>query len=216
MGELDGRDGIPETMTEILHQRHQGGDEAATARMFLRLRGSVLAIVRTHTLFPALESTYGEEDIVGELWTRLLEGDTLSRFQDQAPGSMRAFVYRVLDCLMVDLLRRSAAAKRGGGVQPRRIGESGTQTDAVPPPRAPDPGPATAVGVSDWVTNCEAALEGREREAWCMRTTEGLDFKAIAERLGCTESAARGVMHRAIQRLIEKGLLESAPGASPL
>jgi len=204
----DKGDAFTTTITEFLNERHLEGDEEASSKLFLRLRRSLVAIVRNHSLFPALRARHGEEDVVGELWTRLFSSDAFERFEDRGPGSLRAFVYSALDHLMVDLTRRAGADKRGGGRLPKRLDKTGSETTEVHRPEARGPGPVTLAGIQDWMGNCEEALDGRELEAWSLRTREGLDFGAIAERLGCTESAARGVMHRAIKRLMDEGLLD--------
>ena len=55
----------------------------------------------------------------------------------------------------------------------------------------------------EWAEFGEALqhLSVAQREVFVMRTVDGLDYKAIAERLGCTPEAARSRMHAAKEEL---------------
>ena len=60
---------------------------------------------------------------------------------------------------------------------------------------------------AEFLEHCRAQLPERQAEAWRLHVEQGLGFAELAERLGCSESAARGRVFRACQRLVEAGEL---------
>lgn len=195
------------TLTEVLLERHRADDPEATVRMFLRLRGALLGEVRGHPYYPGVASAHTVEDVVSELWRRVFETGALDRFEDRGPGSLRAFLYRTLDCLLVDLQRKLTARKRAAD-RGRSLDAARDDLGSVAEPAAKAAGPKTEVVLRDWVEQCANALAGDEQIVWRLRTVEGLDFAVIAGRIHRSEAGARGVMHRALQRLEATGLLE--------
>lgn len=199
------REPEPSQRTEDLNRRHQQGSESAGRELFPRLEESLRPAVRRHPLFRLLATQLEVDDVLNELWGRLLAGDTLGRFEDRGPGSLRAYVRTCLQGVLVDLVRRSRSSKAlpPGHAPGPADGLRGTPVE----PAAPGPGPATVTDFRDLFERCRAALPPGQREVWCLRSEEGLEFEEIARRTGQTAAAARGHYHRARARLVELGIL---------
>lgn len=75
-----------------------------------------------------------------------------------------------------------------------------TPVDAVPEDRQ-TADPAVNAAESDRVWQLCATLAPRQRAAVVLRFYEDLSFAQISEILGCTESTARGHIHRALDAL---------------
>ena len=82
-----------------------------------------------------------------------------------------------------------------------------TETHAPQEPLSPTTGPPTAAATNELVAKCGEALPEKEAVVWRLRNMEGFDFKAIAGQLGITDSSARGLHHRALDRLGTLGIL---------
>ena len=69
-------------------------------------------------------------------------------------------------------------------------------------------GPSTVAQGNELAERCHQALTAREAVIWDLRICEGLEYEEIGDQLGCSAAAARGVLHRGRQRLIEMGVVE--------
>jgi RNA polymerase sigma factor (sigma-70 family) len=194
--------------TEHLVERYQKGDPRAADRLFFRLRGMLLAVIRDHASFPFLPPTHSAEDVLQDLWTVLFERDSLRRFRSQGSGSLRAFLRRCLDRTMIGVVRKGNADKRGGGVRPEALDAGDSSRCAMPPPRDHGQGPATQVAWDDWEQRCERVLHGKEREVWKMHFVLGFSYARIAKQMTISEAAVRAAYHRALGTLKDSGLFD--------
>ncbi|MDX1396739.1 MAG: RNA polymerase sigma factor [Gemmatimonadota bacterium] len=104
---------------------------------------------------------------------------------------------------------RSWLRKRG---RERRV-----SLDSVAEPRAGGRGPDERVGdaqLAGRALEVVATLPDRQRDAVLLRTTEGLSYREIAERIGSTEGSVRVSYHLGIKKVREQlSGLDPATGA---
>lgn len=193
--------------TELLLSRFKKGDSRAMNKLFFRVRDNLRAAVRDHPCYHFLSTTQEEEDVIQDLWTMLLARGSLGRFKSQGPGSLRAWLRRALDCLMIDISRKVGADKRGGDRPPEPLDSGGSSDGGQVPPAAAGPGPGTVAEWGDWQERCLRLLTGQDREVWRLRFVEDLAYATIAQNLGITENAVRSAYRRAIAKLHESGIL---------
>ncbi len=191
--------------SEELVRRHRTGDSAAGRELFPRMEVVLRARIRASAIFRRLQPDLDEQDVLNELWRRLLERDALARFEDRGPHSLRAFLRAALDLTLQDLLRRRLAGKRGR--PPLSLDETQAAGRMREDLASPGAGPVTVVLRRDYLEHLLAALPEREARVFELRAREGLDFEAIGARLGLSAAAARGLAHRAHERLVTLGLL---------
>ena len=123
------------------------------------------------------------EDIVQETWSRLLETKQLERDDARA----RAYMFRVATNLAWDRhrRRRETSIEDLGGMEPVAL----------------LPGPDTIVDIDRAllaITQTLLQLTPRRRRVFLLRTSEGLEFEAIAERLGIGKRTAEREMKHAL------------------
>lgn len=162
---------------------------------------------------PGLQKFVAPEDLAQEVFVRALSSGLLRDFQDRGRGSLLAALACVLDGVAVDTYRRHGALKRGGGAvlgSYDRLPEEGDTRSTAGLPASPDTTPTSSARERELVELVHEWLEPREWETWRLCEREGLDSRAAAERLGTTESAVRGVMHRARKRILRA--MACAPG----
>lgn len=193
-------EGAPPTRTGVLLARYLTGDRAAGERLFSRFRATLLARARAHPLMRPLAGDCSPEDVVHEVFWRALASGLLRDFEDRGHGSLEAALAKVLDNTLVDLARRRSAQKRGGGcarVEPRSDGR-----DVLERVASDDTSPTAKARSAELVTIARAALAPREFEVWQAIELDGADSVELAERLGTSSSAVRGVLRRALAKLM--------------
>jgi len=126
--------------------------------------------------------------------------ETLERFEDRGPGSLRNYLGAILDSAVLDLVRRQGAVRRGGG---ERVGSMQSQGDRTSSLRVPDaaPTPTSEARAAEVAARIEALLPPREFVVWRLRHNAGLDFPEIGRRLDISADAARALHGRARARL---------------
>jgi RNA polymerase sigma-70 factor (ECF subfamily) len=144
------------------------------------------------------------------------EDDALDAVQDAMLRLVRSYArrpreewpplfYRILENCIRDLQRRRAVRARVMAWMPWSAQE---EADAAPDPleQLPDPGPGPAVVVQTGETLQAleaqlAALPARQRQAFLLRSFEGLDVAATAKAMGCSAGSVKTHYFRAVQTL---------------
>lgn len=190
--------------TEVYVTRFRDAESSGAGQeLFSRLRRALGPYVSSHPVFRALRRWSSEEDLVQEVLLSLLDRDALERFQDRGPGSLRAYVKKHADGTLRDMLRRCTSQRRGGGVE---VNEIDSRIPGV------EPNPSSAVRHDDLLEECVANLPESQADAWHAHVVKGMGFDEIARESGCTPSAVRGRVFRAINRLIELELIRRPKG----
>lgn len=139
-------------------------------------------------------------DLVQEAMLRLVR-----RYGHRPEAEWRPLFHRILTNGMRDFSRRRRVRQRVFAWWPARADEA----DDPPQPEAVDPaaGPAEALEGREAMAALEAALAElpeRQREAFVLRTLEGLDVAATAVAMGCSEGSVKTHYFRAVHALRER------------
>jgi RNA polymerase sigma-70 factor (ECF subfamily) len=126
------------------------------------------------------------------------------RYSARPPAEWRPLFYRILENRIRDLQRRRMVRGKVMALLPWRQHEDGEARDPVA--EAPDhgPGPADLVEGQNVMVALEAALAKlpcRQREAFMLRSMEGLDVAETAVAMGCSGGSVKTHYFRAVQAL---------------
>lgn len=148
-----------------------------------------------------LQRTCTAEDAVQEVFRRALQSGLLRDFEDRGRGSLEAALSKVLDNTLVDMARREASLKRGGGHARVDLAapDSSRGLERV---AADDTTPTSHACSRDFIEWARGALTEREFEIWFALEMEGRDSGEVARALDVTGSSVRGVLFRAQRKLM--------------
>jgi RNA polymerase sigma-70 factor (ECF subfamily) len=126
------------------------------------------------------------------------------RYGARPTEEWRPLFYRILENRIRDLQRRRMVRGRVMALMPWRRGEEDEAPDPIA--EAPDhtPGPAEQVDGKAMLAKLETALAtlpARQREAFLLRSLEGLDVAATATAMGCSDGSVKTHYFRALQAL---------------
>ena len=127
------------------------------------------------------------------------------RYASRPPEEWRPLFYRILENRIRDVQRRRTVRGRVMAWLPQRR-EEGEDDDSDPVMRAPspDPQPLARLELDEAMGALERALEAlpeRQRQAFLLRTLEGLDVAHTALAMGCSEGSVKTHYFRALQAL---------------
>lgn len=196
---------------ETLFAEAVGGDRQATERLLLQCAAHLRARIALR-LPTALQSVVDADDVLQEVYIQAIRD--ISTCQAGSPEAFTAWLNSITDHRVGEIVRFLNCKKRGGGMQ--RVGFSGLA-----------PGSSGADGMDRFADSCatpgriaarhEAVAAVRDaveqlppdqREAARLHALEGRSLAETAENVRRSPAAARGLVHRAKQRLRE--LLESS------
>lgn len=134
-------------------------------------------------------------DLMAETFAVALERRAKYRDQGQ-PGAV--WLYGIAS-------KELSRYRRGWAIEHRALARLGIER-----PVLDDEGIARVEDLTDLgafrelLAEAVAELNGRQREALRLRVLEGLDFRSVGRILGCSEGAARVMVHRSLSRLAER------------
>lgn len=165
------------------------GDRSAGDEFYRRYRDELLLTIRAG-MGPRLRAAMDSEDLLQSVALEALE--QLQKFEPRGPGTLRAFLNRVVRSKLVDRARGLAARKRSGAVP---------LTDEL----EADVSGKTEVRYSDpryeALEQALLALPADLREVIRMRRFDGMPSKDIASRTGRSDASVRKLYSRAMARL---------------
>jgi RNA polymerase sigma-70 factor, ECF subfamily len=130
------------------------------------------------------------------------------RYAARPPAEWRPLFHRMLENRIRDLQRRRTVRGRVMAWLPWGGGDA---DDAEPDPvaSAPDPAPGPAAEVEgaeirDRLQDALGTLPARQRQAFLLRSLEGLDVAETAAAMGCSEGSVKTHYFRALQALRER------------
>ncbi|HET9105825.1 MAG TPA: RNA polymerase sigma factor [Steroidobacteraceae bacterium] len=143
------------------------------------------------------------------------EDDALDAVQDAMLQLARAYAhrpaeewrplfYRILENRIRDLQRRRTVRNRVIAWLPSRTEAEADLPDPIAEAASEDPQPARRLEIDEAVAALEkaiAALPRRQRQAFLLRTLEGLDVAQTAKAMGCSEGSVKTHYFRALQTL---------------
>jgi RNA polymerase sigma-70 factor, ECF subfamily len=126
------------------------------------------------------------------------------RYAQRPAEEWRPLFYRILENRIRDLQRRRMVRAKVMALLPWRREPDEDQPDPVA--EAPDqaPGPAEQVegmGMMAKLETALATLPARQREAFLLRSLEGLDVAETAAAMGCSDGSVKTHYFRAVQAL---------------
>ncbi len=193
-GGPSGDRGSPEDIarTRRLVDGHLAGDLKPQGELVNVVETTVLDELPRTRLWKRLRRRYEPQEVVDELWVRLLRGRVLEKFKWQYQGSLRNEIRQILGCQLVDMNRRLSSDKAGGGVDPLPLEPSGPDEVSTVQPPARDATPS----VQAWTAEARALVRKRLSpdqhevfDLWC----EGYTLSEIADRLGRPQRSVRKV-----------------------
>jgi RNA polymerase sigma-70 factor (ECF subfamily) len=126
------------------------------------------------------------------------------RYASRDPAEWPALFYRILQNRVRDLQRRRMVRNRVMAMLPWRRDAEDLAGDPVAEAADHSPGPAAQVEGGEMLAALEAALHelpARQREAFLLRTVEGLDVAGTAAAMGCSDGSVKTHYFRALQAL---------------
>jgi RNA polymerase sigma-70 factor (ECF subfamily) len=120
------------------------------------------------------------------------------------PAEWPALFFRILQNRVRDLQRRRMVRGRVMALLPWRRDTDESEPDPVAEAADPAPGPAARVEGEAALGALETALHelpARQREAFLLRSVEGLDVAETAAAMGCSDGSVKTHYFRALQAL---------------
>lgn len=191
------------TLTGELLASYFAGNRESERRLFEQECGDLLKRARSHRLARSLRRHASPEELVNEVFLRVLGSGKLLEFIDCETGSLRRYLSGKLDDVCRDMCRRVGAEKRGGGREPASIhqdndGESRPEFMLTSGGATPT-SDAREKELSELV---RGLLGTRDWEIWRRCELEGESSVEIAREIGGTDASVRGVLHRARQKVV--------------
>jgi RNA polymerase sigma factor (sigma-70 family) len=183
--------------------RWRQGDESAFPALHEHFSPLLRARIRRNRVWPMLEDSMQIEDVAQEIWARVIPSSETG-FRDAGPGSFLAFLGKIADRTMVDLVRGLRAGKRGGGRTARSL-ETAIEHRASPSPgRSGIETPTSHARSSELLQIAEHELSERELTAWELVEIDGYSADEAGLAMRCSGSAIRGLLLRSRARLIAR------------
>ena len=138
-------------------------------------------------------------DLVQDAMIRLAR-----RYAKRSAEEWPPLFYRILQNRIRDWYRRQAVRRRVFGLFSRDPEDHDAQLANAPGPVSDDPVNALARdGAMTALREALAQLPARQREAFVLRNLEGLDVRATAAAMGCSDGSVKTHYSRAVARLRE-------------
>jgi RNA polymerase sigma-70 factor (ECF subfamily) len=138
-------------------------------------------------------------DVVQDAMLRLAR-----RYAQRPPEQWRPLFHRILQNRIRDALRRRRVLRGVMAWLPWKADGAGEPEDPVQQFPDPAPGPVRELEGAQIVEVLGAALRGlpdRQREAFLLRSLQGLDVAETAQAMGCSEGSVKTHYFRALQAL---------------
>ncbi|MCP5329203.1 MAG: RNA polymerase sigma factor [Sinobacteraceae bacterium] len=129
------------------------------------------------------------------------------RYADRPQEQWRPLFFRILQNRVRDLQRRRAVRKRMMAILPWRRDMDDEVPDPVSEAPDPAPGPVARLEGEAALAALQTALgrlPARQREAFLLRSLEGLDVAGTAAAMGCSDGSVKTHYFRAVQALREQ------------
>jgi RNA polymerase sigma-70 factor (ECF subfamily) len=125
-------------------------------------------------------------------------------YSDRPKEQWKPLFYRILENRIRDMQRRRTVRGRVMAWLPARGEDDDEDFDPVAQAPSAEPQPVRRLELDEAVGALEKALEGlppRQRQAFLLRTLEGLDVAETAAAMGCSEGSVKTHYFRAVQAL---------------
>jgi RNA polymerase sigma-70 factor (ECF subfamily) len=175
----------------------------ASSKARSRALNDFLASVELRAFKIAQLTLRHEEDALDVVQDAMLQ---LARAYGSRPqDEWKPLFYRILENRIRDVQRRRIVRNRVIAWLPFRKGDEGDEMpDPVEQAASHEPTPGERVQIDEAMGAVEkavAALPARQRQAFLLRTLEGMDVAQTAEAMGCSEGSVKTHYFRAVHTL---------------
>jgi RNA polymerase sigma-70 factor, ECF subfamily len=182
-----------------------GGQSPTMAESTAQALNSFLADVERRAFRMARMALRHDEDALDAVQDAMLQ--LVRRYAGRPGAEWRPLFYRILENRIRDLQRRRMVRGRVMAWMPWHRGNE--EDDSDPVERAPDPAPGPVAQlegreIGAALENAIAHLPARQREAFLLRSLEGMDVAQTAAVMGCSEGSVKTHYSRALQHLREQ------------
>ena len=143
-----------------------------------------------------------EDDALDAVQDAMLQ---LARAYSGRPaGEWKPLFYRILENRIRDMQRRRTVRGRVMAWLPQRGEDEDDDPDPIAQAASPEPQPARRLELDQALSALEQALgrlPRRQRQAFLLRTLEGMDVAETAHAMGCSEGSVKTHYFRALQAL---------------
>ena len=171
-------------------------------------RNWLVAAVRSHRSSRILQriASYEPDDIVQEVFRRLLASGLFEAFENRKPGSLRALLTVLLERTMNDRMRRAGALKRAAVVGSLDCDEKGRADDSSTGMMSKEATPTSNARSSELLARLTEVLTDFERSVLKLTAVNGMDSVEIGGHLGKSSSTVRDTLRRARSKASELAL----------
>jgi RNA polymerase sigma-70 factor (ECF subfamily) len=168
---------------EALIRRYYRGEVAAFELLYSRYRAPLYRY-----LLRSLRNGAEAEELYHELWSRVITAS--QRFDDDTPGALRAYLYRIARNLLIDRGRRATLQLVVADDPPEVAGD-----DPLPEERLhyEECGERLLLAIDD--------LSNEQREAFLLKEESGMSMEAIATLIGVGRETIKSRLRYAMKRL---------------
>src|ERR1700757_5221275 len=189
----------PYSMLAALHGDVDLTDEAKTRS---RALNQFLAGVELKAFKIAQAALRHEEDALDAVQDAMLQ---LARaYANRPEPEWKPLFYRILENRIRDMQRRRTVRGRVMAWLPLRGEDEQDEPDPIAQAPSPDPQPARGLENEQALKALEQVLGGlprRQRQAFMLRTLEGMDVAETARAMGCSQGSVKTHYFRALQAL---------------
>lgn len=125
-------------------------------------------------------------------------------YADRPAGEWKPLFYRILENRIRDMQRRRTVRGRVMAWLPQRGEDEDDDADPIAQAPSPEPQPVRRLELDQALAALEQALgrlPRRQRQAFLLRTLEGMDVAETADAMGCSEGSVKTHYFRALQAL---------------
>jgi RNA polymerase sigma-70 factor (ECF subfamily) len=190
----------PYSMPAALHGDVALTDDSSQTRS--RALNQFLAGVELKAFKIAQASLRHEDDALDAVQDAMLQ---LARAYSERPAEeWKPLFYRILENRIRDMQRRRTVRGRVISWLPFRGDDDDDELDPIAQAPSPEPQPARRLELDQAMSALEKALgelPPRQRQAFMLRTLEGLDVAETATAMGCSQGSVKTHYFRAVQAL---------------
>jgi RNA polymerase sigma-70 factor (ECF subfamily) len=185
-----------------LMRRAIAGDRAALSALLLDHYDSLHHHI-SNRISNQLQGLVRADDILQQTFVRAAQ--RITEFQPQHEGAFRGWLKTIAENLLRDAEKRRRRERRASSQRGRSTASEGNQpAGGLDQLAANLTTPARRVHRNDSIVRMKAAMQQlprEQREVIRRRYLLGQSLEEVAEALGCSKDAARGLCYRARQRL---------------
>jgi len=182
----------------------RAGDQHAFDSLFARTMPPLIAFLRVKVgrLISARESVH---DLAQSVCREVLAD--MKDFEYAGDAAFQKWLFQQASRKIVDRHRYLRRARRDAGREVAADGFAETDARSILDCYATFCTPSQVAGAREELARIEAAIEKlpeNQRDAVCLSRLMGLSYPEVAERLGCSEAAARALVARGLARLAQR------------